>query len=110
MIKHLLPAALFLAVFLLSGCVNIKADKPLVDFGSFNHDDQADGDDYSPSPSATTACDDLRLRYQRLQKELARCRKKLARKEEKNDKLEKKLDKCEDKIERLEDTIEDIKD
>lgn len=92
----------FLAVCGVSGCVDFKVDKPLVDLGG-------DGD-YAKEPvrdPAPGVPDSELNREQHLQRELAKCQYLLDITEKKYKKLK---EEHENEIDRLEDRIDDLED
>jgi len=96
MVKYVLLSFTFLSLIVITGCLKVQVDKPLVDLGS----EQRHAQPVRGEPS------DEQAKIQWLRSQLARCREKLAKKDKECDKLENKLDRCEDKLERCEDKLD----
>jgi len=122
MARSMMLLAGLLGVLGVAGCVNVRADKPLVDLG---------GSQYRPAPAGDPAPgvpDEQLTDKQRLQRELARCRQAVQARdkqiaelrrdregdkkqfEDKLRKLEQENEKLSDKIESLESRLEKLQD
>jgi len=93
MYRYYYPLLILTVLFLLTGCVNLKVDKPLVDLGG-------DKDYRTPKqsePAPGVPYEEL-TPQQRLQRDLAQCQGLLEIKEKKYEKLE---EKCQEEKEHL---------
>ncbi|MCK5270697.1 MAG: hypothetical protein KAJ46_07930 [Sedimentisphaerales bacterium] len=96
MVKYVLLASILLGLIVISGCLKVQVDEPLVDLG----DEQRYAQPARGEPS------DEQAKIQWLRNRLARCRDKLVKKDRECDSLENKLDRCEDKLDRCEDKLD----
>ena len=96
MVKYVLLASILSGLIVISGCLKVQVDEPLVDLGP----EQRRAQPVRGEPS------DEQAKIQWLRSELAKCREKLTKKDKECDKLENKLDHCEDKLDRCEDKLD----
>lgn len=96
MVKYVLLASILLGLIVISGCLKVQVDEPLVDLG----DEPRYAQPVRGEPSNEQA------KIQWLRNQLARCQGKLAKKDKDCDKLENKLDRCKDKLDRCEDKLD----